>query len=186
MRCCSRLIAAVLFCAGSAALAQLPTYHVGRAPTPEEVNAWDIAIGPEGKELPPGSGTAKEGAHIYAQRCSRCHGADLKGGQLAPPLVGGKGTLTSARPLKTIGSYWPFATTVFDYVNRTMPWKEGGSLKPSELYAVTAFLLYKNEIVQENEVIDAQSLPKVRMPNRDGFVPTNPEWKARGKRSPVP
>lgn len=183
MRCCSRLIAAIMFCAGTAAMAQLPTYHVGRTPTPEEVKAWDIAVGTEGKELPSGSGTAKEGAGIYTQRCSRCHGPDLKGGPLAPPLVGGNGTLNTDRPLKTIGSYWPFATTVFDYINRTMPWKEGGSLKPSELYAITAYLLFKNDIVQETDVIDAQSLPKVRMPNRDGFVPAKPEWKAPGKGS---
>jgi len=96
---------------------------------------------------------------------------------MGPALVGGKGTLNSPRPTKTIGSYWAYATTIFDFVNRTMPWNKGGSLTADELYAVTAYLLYKNDIIQETEVMNAQSLPKVQMPNRNGFVPARPEWK---------
>jgi cytochrome c len=168
-----------MLAAVSAAMAQMPTYQLGRTPTHEEVKAWDIAIGPEGRELPPGRGTAKEGEKIFVQRCAQCHGVDLKGGPMAPMLVGGRGTLDSAKPIKTVGSYWAYATTVYDYINRTMPWNKGGSLSPSELYAVTAYILFKNEIVEENDVLDAQSLPKVRMPNRDGFVPPEPAWNPR-------
>src|SRR5437016_4528099 len=111
MRCSSLLISASVFLCCTLALAQGPQYRLGRAPNQEEVRAWDVAIGPEGKELPPGGGTAKEGAKIFVQRCAKCHGPEAAGTQLAPPLVGGKGTLTTLRPVKTIGSYWPFATT---------------------------------------------------------------------------
>jgi hypothetical protein len=162
--------AALAACA--AALAQTPTYsNVGRTPSKEEVRTWDISIGPEGKELPPGSGTAKEGAEIYAKKCATCHGPSGEGGQLAPRLLGGKGTLGTLYPVRTIGSYWPFATTIWDYINRAMPLNQGGSLSASEVYALTAFLLYRNDIILESDVIDANSLPKVRMPNRNGFLP---------------
>src|ERR1700687_5688377 len=111
----------------AAAWAQAPSYNVGRSPTKEEIQAWDISIGPEGKELPPGSGTAKQGAAIYAKKCAACHGPTGEGSQLAPHLLGGKGTLTTLQPVRTIGSYWPFATTIWDYINRAMPQGQGGS-----------------------------------------------------------
>ena len=186
MRCFEFVAPAIVFLACAAAIAQTPTYHLGKTPTAEEIKAWDIAIGPEGRELPPGSGTAKEGAKVYTQKCAQCHGQNLAGGPMAPPLVGGKGTLNTARPLKTIGSYWALATTIFDYVNRTMPWNQGGTLSASELYAVTAFLLFRNDIIQENDVIDAKTLPKVQMPNRNGFVPPRPEWKGSSAGGPSP
>lgn len=167
-----------------AALAQTPTYNRGRTPTAEEIQAWDITIGPEGKELPPGSGTAKDGAKIYAEKCARCHGPTGTEGPVTPPLVGGKGTLTSIHPLKTVGSFWPFATTVWDYINRAMPYDKEGSLQPREVYALTAFLLYRNGIIKEDEVMDAKSLPKVQMPNRNGFIPARmndvPDSRKRG------
>lgn len=154
------------------AWAQAPDYaNVGRAPTSEEVRAWNIAIGPEGKELPPGSGTAKDGAKIFAAKCAVCHGPTAEGTQQAPRLVGGQGSLSTSQPVRTIGSYWPFATTVWDYINRAMPRNHEGSLHPEEVYALTAFILFRNGIIQETEVMDAKSLPKVRMPNRDGFIP---------------
>jgi len=162
----------LLVTACTIASAQAPSYsNVGRSPTPEEVQAWDISIGPEGKELPPGSGTAKEGAEIYARKCAACHGASAEGSQLGPRLVGGKGTLNTPTPVRTIGSYWPFATTIWDYIRRAMPPKQGGSLSASEVYSLTAFLLFRNDIIAESDVIDAKSLPKVQMPNRNGFVP---------------
>jgi cytochrome c len=153
------------------AWAQAPTYNVGRSPTKEEIQAWDISIGPEGKELPQGSGTAKQGAEIYAKKCAACHGPTAEGSQLAPRLTGGKGTLNTPQPVRTIGSYWPFATTIWDYIDRAMPPGQGGSLNANEVYALTAFLLFRNDIVKESDVIDAKSLPKVQMPNRNGFVP---------------
>lgn len=174
MRCLLKLLASILaFAACSAALAQTPTYkNVGRTPTQDEIKAWDIAVGPTGRELPPGSGTSKEGATIFAQKCARCHGETGEGSTLGRALVGGQGTLTSLHPVRTVGSYWPFATTLWDYINRAMPPLQGGSLAPNEVYSLTAFVLYRNGIVkEEDDVLDAKTLPKVQMPNRNGFVP---------------
>jgi cytochrome c len=177
MRCSNFLIQTMLIPAMALALcvagmAQAPTYsNVGKAPSKEEIAAWNISIGPEGKELPPGSGTAKEGAAIYAKKCVACHGPALEGSQLAPRLVGGKGTISTLQPVRTIGSYWPFATTVWDYINRAMPPGQGGLLSANEVYALTAFLLYRNDIIQENAAVDAKTLPKIQMPNRNGFTP---------------
>src|ERR1019366_6843772 len=135
-------------------------------------------------ELPAGNGTAKDGAKIYAEKCAACHGPSGEGSQMGNRLVGGQGTLTSADPVKTIGSYWAFATTVYDYINRAMPKGQGGSLTPNEVYAVTAFILYRNNIIKESDVMDAKSLPKVQMPNRNGFIPARlediPDIQKRG------
>ena len=168
------LMAATVLTAWAAALAQAPTYQLGRAPTSEEIKNWDIAVGPSGKELPPGSATAKEGAKVFAQRCAGCHGTDGEG-KLAKRLVGGRETLTTLRPLKTTGSFWPFATSIWDTINRGMPYDKPGSLSADEVYAVTAFLLYKSGIIQETDVMDAKTLPKVKMPNRDNFIPQRVE-----------
>jgi len=175
MYCCSRLLPLMALTASIAAWAQAPSYNVGRSPTKEEIRAWDISIGPDGRELPPGSGTAKQGAAIYAKKCAACHGPTGEGSQLAPHLLGGKGTLTTLQPVRTIGSYWPFATTIWDYINRAMPQGQGGSLSANEVYALTAFVLFRNSIVGETDVVDAKSLPKVRMPNRNGFIPSRLE-----------
>jgi cytochrome c len=168
-----------------AAAAQTPGYkNVGRTPTPQEVQAVDIAIGTDGKELPPGSGNAKLGAQLFADKCVVCHGENQEGSAQAPALVGGKGTLTSLRPKMTAGSYWPFATTVFDYIRRAMPRFQEGTLNVDEVYSLTAFILYRNDIIKENDVIDAKTLPKIKMPNRDGFIPQNlddiHDYKKRG------
>ena len=173
MRCFYKLVLSLaLLTAGAAAWAQAPNYkNVGRAPTPDEIRAWDTAVGPAGKELPTGSGMAKEGAEIFADKCAVCHGPEGEGSQMAPRLVGGKGTLTTPQPVLTVGSYWAFATTVFDFINKAMPRGQEGSLKPNEVYALTAFLLYENEIIKETDTIDAKTLPTVKMPNRDGFIP---------------
>jgi cytochrome c len=152
------------------AAAQLPTFGMGRAPTAGEVKAWDVTIPPDGKGLPPGSGTAALGKPIYVERCASCHGdrgEDAKYGR----LVGGRGTLNTDKPLLTIGSFWPYATTLWSYINRAQPLDEPGSLTADQVYAVTAYLLYLNGIIGETDVLDARALPQVRMPNRDGFVP---------------
>lgn len=150
--------------------AQSPTYGVGRPPTPEEVKALDISITPSGRELPAGGGTAETGKSVYAAQCSRCHGATGKEGP-EDVLVGGAGSLKTLKPLKTVGSYWPHATTLWDYINRAMPYDRPGTLSTDEVYAVTAYVLHLNGIVSEREEISQTTLPRVRMPNRDGFIP---------------
>src|SRR5262245_59091074 len=164
--------------------AQSPHYRVGRTPTPDEVKAWDIAIGPDGHELPPGSGTVARGKVVYTEQCTRCHGATATEGPEAP-LIGGKGSLTTKKPLKTVGSYWPYATTLFDYINRAMPFDRPTVMTADDVYAVTGYLLNLNGIVTEQDVMDARTLTAVRMPNRDGFVPDpRPETgtKVKGRR----
>jgi len=168
---------AIALAASTPAFAQTPTYpNMGRSPTAEEIGKWDIAIGPSGKELPQGRGTAIEGTVVYyARRCIVCHGPALEGTQYGPRLAGG--TSEPART-KTIGSYWPFATTLWDYINRAMPrtpYPEG-SLTANEVYALTAFVLYKNDVIRAGDVVDERSLPAIRMPNRDGFFPKEPDW----------
>lgn len=143
---------------------------LGAAISDAEIAAMDISIGPDGAGLPPGSGTAKQGAEVYATKCLACHGPEGANG-VNDRLAGGKGTLTSATPIRTIGSYWPYATTVFDYVRRAMPYPAPHSLSDAEAYAVTAYLLHLNGIIGADDVMDAASLPKVKMPNRGGFKP---------------
>jgi cytochrome c len=145
-------------------------YGVGRPPTAEEARKWDISVGPDGSGLPEGSGTAAEGKQVYERRCQRCHGAGGAGGDEAP-LVGGQGTLATPKPLKTVGSFWPYATTLFDYVRRAMPFKQPGTLNDAQVYAVTAYVLHLNKIIGENEAMNARSLAAVKMPNREGFTP---------------
>ena len=163
---------------GGSALAQSPTYGVGSTPSAEEIRGWDISIGPTGKELPPGRGTAKEGAPVCAQKCAVCHGATLAGG-LAPTLLKKANAEPNVDPWslgRVLPIRSPYATTVWDYINRAMPLNAEGTLTADEVYALTAFLLYKNDVIPEDEVLDAQSLPKVEMPHREGFAPL-PDWK---------
>ena len=141
----------------------------GRPATADEVAVWDISIPPDGRGLPSGSGTAKQGAGVYTAKCLACHGE--KGvGKPADALVGGIGTLATATPLKTVGSYWPYATTLFDDVRRAMPYDKPMSLSSDEVYAVSAYILSLNGIITEDATMDAGTLPKVKMPNRNGFV----------------
>lgn len=152
------------------ARAQLPSYGVGRAPSAEEIKKWDVTIPPDGRGLPAGSGTAAVGKTIFTERCASCHGEkgqDPKYGA----LVGGHGTLNTPRPVRTVGSFWPYATTLWSYINRSQPLDEPGSLTPDQVYAVTAYVLFLNGIIAEQDVLDAATLVKVRMPNREGFVP---------------
>jgi S-disulfanyl-L-cysteine oxidoreductase SoxD len=165
-----QIAAAIWFLSGVALVAQSPSYHVGRVPTDDDTRALGVMVAPDGRGLPAGSGTAVQGKAVFAARCASCHGAKGEGGD-GPALVGGKGTLATAAPKRTVGSYWPYATTVWDYVNRAMPFNQPGTLSYDEVYAVSAYVLFLNEIVGETQVIDAHSLPLVRMPNRDGFVP---------------
>lgn len=177
MRDQSWLVLAALVCGlvwapgafGADAVENVSPYGLGRPATEKEIQRWNIDVTPSGEGLPPGRGTAKQGAQIYARTCAQCHGASGVEGP-SPPLVGGRNTLRTANPIKTIGSYWPYATTLYDYVYRAMPFSSPQSLTPDEVYSLIAWLLYRNGIVDESTVMDARSLPAVRMPNRDGFI----------------
>jgi cytochrome c len=165
------------------AQSQPARYGIGRTPTPEEIRAWDISVGPTGEELPPGRGSAVEGAKIYVSKgCAGCHGATGMGGA-APPLKAKAGPETDTwergriLPVRS-----PFATTVWDYINRAMPLNREGTLTPDEVYALTAFLLYINAVIPENQVLDRESLPKVTMPLGEDEYASLPEWKPKTKR----
>jgi len=161
-----------LICSVALPMAQAQVYGIGHAAGQSDLAAWNIDVAADGAGLPKGSGSVERGRSVYARQCAACHGAKGEGG-LADQLVGGKGSLATAKPVKTIGSFWPYATTVFDFINRAMPYNAPQSLSPDEVYSVTAYLLNLNGIVADNAVLDAQSLPKVRMPNRDGFINDN-------------
>ena len=187
MRCSPEIVVAtaLVVAASLSAAAQTRMYlDIGRTPTDDEMRKWDIAVGPSGKELPPGSGNVPQGAFLYLSKgCVVCHGSGLEGTQYGPRLMGGRGSLNTSQPVRTVGSYWPFATALWDYINRAMPrspYKEG-SLTPDEVYSLTALILFKNEIIRADDIVDAAALPKIHMPNRDGFVPARPDWGSYGK-----
>jgi S-disulfanyl-L-cysteine oxidoreductase SoxD len=150
-------------------LQQAPTSGVGRTPPAPQTLA-DVDVLPDGRGLPPGSGSAADGKAVYASRCASCHGATGREGP-NDVLAGGRGTLASAQPVRTVGSYWPHATTLWDYINRAMPFAQPRSLTADQVYAVTAYILYLNGIVSETDMLSADTLPRVRMPNRNGFIP---------------
>ena len=180
MRSSNLLAATIVLSASVTALAQGPTYRLGTAPSAEEIKARDTAVSPQGKELPPGSGGVKEGAAVYAQKCAACHGPNGTGTRLHRGLI----PLGNAKPVKIEGSLVPYATTVWDFINRAMPSTKPGSLTPNEVYATTAFVLFLNGIIEETDVLDATTLPKVRMPNRDNFLAVEIDWKP-GQRRPL-
>ena len=153
--------------------AETPRYGIGRTPTPAEIAGWDIDVRADGAGLPPGHGTVSDGQAVYEHKCAACHG-DQGQGDPMDALVGGKGTLATAKPVRTVGSYWPYATTLYDYVHRAMPFNAPQSLTPDQVYAVTAYVLFLNGIVPRDAVMDARSLPRVRMPNRNGFTSPDP------------
>jgi S-disulfanyl-L-cysteine oxidoreductase SoxD len=182
MRSFRYLLPAMMLASCVGGWAQSPTYGVGRTPTPDEIRAWDISISPTGKELPQGSGTAKQGAAIYAQKCVICHGATGSEGPAPmlirrqnPPANPGPCVAPCIRDNNVMALHAPYATVIWDYINRGMPFKQEGSLKPDEVYALTAFILFRNGVIGEDDVLDAQTLPQVKMPNRDGAA--IPDWK---------
>jgi S-disulfanyl-L-cysteine oxidoreductase SoxD len=167
-----------LFDPGFANPAQAPsqpsTHSFGAPATPAQVAGWNIDVEPDGAGLPAGSGTPAAGAALYAEKCAACHGSEGQGMPVPgrapyPRLVGGIGTLASEDPVKTVGSFWPYATILFDYIRRAMPFDAPGSLSNDQVYALSAFILAKNGIIANNAVMDAKTLPAVKMPNFDGF-----------------
>jgi cytochrome c len=184
------LLAAFTFSLCATVSAQSPTFGVGRAPTADEIKSWDIAIRPDGQELPPGHGTATEGAQLYVQKgCAGCHGRAGNGSN-APTLIKSDGTMKNMPPClapcvndsNVMALHAPYATVMWDYINRGMPLGKEGSLKPDEVYSLTAYLLFKNGVIHEDDVMDAQSLPKVAMPNRLGFSLPRDAWKHNAPR----
>lgn len=181
--CCGAACLAVALAAlPHHALGQIPQgpYGLGSAASQEELASF-FAIPADGRGLPSGSGDAAHGAKVYADRCEACHGAQLEGnpakGIGGDKLIGGRGTLASSTPVKTVESYWPYATTLFDYVRRAMPFQAPGSLTADEIYAVLAYILAEGNVIDKATVLDAETLPRVQMPNRDGFIPDpRPEW----------
>ncbi|CAG9225178.1 c-type cytochrome [Paraburkholderia caribensis] len=143
---------------------------IGTPVSDADIAAWNIDVAPDGQGLPPGSGDVAMGGKVFAAKCAACHGAKGEG-LIGDQLIGGQGTLTSANPKRTVGSYWPYATTLFDYIRRAMPYNAPQSLSADEVYAVSAWILNQNGIVSDDARLDAHSLASVRMPNRDGFVP---------------
>ena len=176
----------IILAAPAAGLAQSPAYKVGTPLSQEEIRSFDFMLGPAGKELPPGRGSAKEGAEVFAKRCAVCHGPNGAGGVVRRLVLGSpgqphRGPFSDSE--KDGPSYYPYPTIAWDYINRAMPASKPGSLTHDEVYAVVAFLYYRNGIIGENDVLDAKTLPKVEMPNRDGFVPAVPVYPPEKKPS---
>jgi S-disulfanyl-L-cysteine oxidoreductase SoxD len=160
----------------AAALASsVHAYDFGRPATTEETKLWDIDVRPDGKGLPEGSGTVVRGKSVYEENCEACHGSNGQGG-IKDRLAGGQGSLATENPVKTVGSYWPYATTLFDYIHRAMPYQAPGSLSVDDTYAVAAYILSLNGILPSDGKLDRNTLPAIRMPNRDGFIP-DPEFR---------
>lgn len=148
---------------------QVGGYGIGTLATAEEIAGWDIDIRPDGKGLPPGSGSVEDGEMAYEEQCASCHGSFGEGVGRYPVLAGGQGTLTHARPEKTVGSYWPYASTLWDYIHRAMPFTQPQSLTDDEVYSITAYVLYLNDLVEDDFVLTADNLASIEMPNKDGF-----------------
>ena len=176
--CTRKTIAAAtlaLACSAGAALAQSP--GLGKPLTDADIKQWDIAILPDGTNLPPGNGTPAQGAKIFAEKCSACHGNAAKGGvaPFYPALVGGQPLTSGIDTVKTIANYYAYPTTIFDYTRRAMPYNMPRSLTDNEVYALTAYILSLNSLIGENDTMDATTLPKVKMPNRDNFIMPYPD-----------
>jgi len=159
----------------TAALAALPAvakvgeYGIGQPATAEEIAGWDIDIRPDGMGLPPGSGSVEDGEMLYEEKCASCHGSFGEGVGRYPVLAGGEGTLTDERPDRTVGSYWPYASTLWDYIHRAMPFPQPQSLTDDEVYAITAYVLNLNDIVDDDFVLTQENFASIEMPNKDGF-----------------
>ncbi|HWK88085.1 MAG TPA: cytochrome c [Xanthobacteraceae bacterium] len=167
------LLASVMMIGAAAAQETSTHYGLGSPVTQDELAGY-FSIQPDGRTLPPGSGKGTDGARIYAESCAACHGEKLEGnpakGIGGDKLIGGRGSLASKTPVKTVESYWPYSTTLFDYVKRAMPFSAPGSLSDNDVYAVVAYILSEAKIIKPTDVMDAKTLPKVAMPNKDGFI----------------
>ena len=168
MRKAGIVVAAVCVAMIASANAE-PRYGIGRPATPTEIAGWNIDVDRDGDNLPPGSGTVDRGREVFAQQCAVCHGDKGQGG-VGDQLVGGQGTLATSKPVRTVGSYWPYAPTLFDYIRRAMPQNAPQSLSSEDVYAVSAYILNMNGLLPADAVVDAKALAAIKMPNRDMFV----------------
>jgi S-disulfanyl-L-cysteine oxidoreductase SoxD len=186
-RCRSLVLAAVLIVAGTA-LANEPKrkYDLGRVASPQEIAGWDIDVRPDGQGLPPGKGSVKQGEEVYMTKCAACHGEFGEGAGRWPAVAGGHKTLASDDPNKTVGSYFPYLSTVFDYIRHAMPFGDSQSLTNDELYAVTAYVLNLNDIVDDNFVLSKENWGSVTMPNAGGFFDDDRESAERAFWNPQP
>lgn len=148
-----------------------PIAGIGRPVTAQEIAGWDVDVRGDGEGLPPGRGSVKEGEELFVQQCASCHGDFGEGLERWPALIGGRGSLNTDQPRRTVGSFWPYAPPVFDYIRRAMPYATPMSLSNEQVYALTAYVLHLNELLPEDAELDAEKLKSIRMPNRDGFVP---------------
>jgi cytochrome c len=164
---------AVFVLTSRAAMADEPL-GIGKPVSKSEISGWDIDARPDGHGLPKGSGSVEKGEAIYMEQCAACHGEFGEGVGRFPVLMGGYGTLTSSDPNKTVGSYWPYATTLFDYIRRAMPYGNAQSLSTDEVYSVSAYVLFINDILKKEATLNAKSLATVKMPNRNGFISLDP------------
>jgi S-disulfanyl-L-cysteine oxidoreductase SoxD len=171
LRTSSCIACAVLLAAESLSAAEPPPapLGIGRLASAHDISASDLTVLPDGTGLPPGKGSAEQGALLYAAQCAACHGDRGEGRDDFPALVGGRGSLAGDKPILTVGSYWPYATTVFDYIRRAMPYQSSGELSVNDTYALTAWILAENKIVKRGDVLTQRTLPAVQMPNRKGF-----------------
>jgi S-disulfanyl-L-cysteine oxidoreductase SoxD len=168
---------AILAVALASSLASAESPNLGTPVDPRDLAGWDISVLPDGAGLPAGSGTPAQGERIYAEKCVACHGEDGKGAAGLPlsPLFGGGKITDISAGMKTIANFWPYATTLFDFIRRGMPWTQPRSLTDDEVYALTAFILAKNKLIGDTDMMNAETLPKVRMPNRNGFIVRFPD-----------
>lgn len=174
----TKVLCVALLTYSASSFAADPT--LGRPATEAEIAAWNIDVFPDGKGLPPGKGSVAQGQQIYDAQCASCHGPQLEGGNMAPALAGGMGTLTTSHPIKTVGSYWPYTTTLFEYIRRAMPFEIPKSLSNDDVYSLSAYILYKNGLLKFADTVDAKTLASLKMPNRDGFIVDNrPDVKRR-------
>lgn len=174
---------AIVIAAGTASAAERQYPSIGRIATPAEIQSWDIDVRPDGKGAPSGHGTAIDGERVYLVKCASCHGEFGEGGGRYPVLIGGFGTLKQQRPEKTIGSYWPYASTIFDYIKRSMPFGNAQSLSNDEVYGLTAYLLFMNDIISEDTAVSAANIGTIEMPNKANFF-ADPRPDAQPKNGP--
>jgi cytochrome c len=176
-----KVIGAVILVLGTCSVTCAQTkFGFGRHATEAEIAAWNLDIDRDGKSLPPGGGSVNQGKEIYNSQCAACHGEKGEGA-MGDRLVGGQATLATPKPIKTVGSFWPYAPTLFDYVRRSMPMNAPQSLTNDQVYAVTAYILNMNGLVPDDTTLDAKSLAAIKMPNRNGFV-EDPRPDVRKKR----